>query len=62
MIITLHLYPSVHPGDQGVYVCSAANQAGSVMASAMLRVQVTIIITTLLCDILSNTLPSPSQL
>ena len=31
---------SVHPGDQGLYVCSASNKAGSVTASAMLRVQV----------------------
>ena len=31
---------SVHPGDQGVYVCSASNKAGSITASAMLRVQV----------------------
>ena len=30
----------VHPGDQGVYVCHASNKAGSVSASAMLRVQV----------------------
>ena len=30
---------NLHPSDQGTYVCSAANKAGSVTASAMLRVQ-----------------------
>ena len=30
---------NLHPSDQGMYICSASNKAGSVTASAMLRVQ-----------------------
>ena len=35
--ISIH---NLHPSHQGVYVCHATNKAGSITASAMLRVQV----------------------
>ena len=37
--ISIH---NLHPSDQGVYVCQATNKAGSITASAMLRVQVSV--------------------
>ena len=35
---------NLHPSDQGVYVCQASNKAGSITASAMLRVQVSTVV------------------
>jgi hypothetical protein len=29
---------NLHPGDQGLYICTAANRGGAISASAMLRV------------------------
>ena len=37
--ISIH---NLHPSDQGVYVCEATNKAGTITASAMLRVQVSV--------------------